>query len=304
MPLETVEVAVYDDQVVPEEVDGVVVRVFDSTGTTLITEATTGDVLSGKVDLTLDGSGSGTAYQLRFYLNGGSVQSPQYITVFSPPSAGPAPDTNNFEVTAALLNTPTATNPRLCRASGYIWGPDGRPKHGIDLAFIPCFRPLIVDNIGVLGERVNARTDRRGYVQVDLIRDGYYMATVESHENVTRRVAVPDRSNINIMHLLFPIVVSVDLGVASIPLTVGGAASFSPVVTASDFQVLQGAATEDVQYLVDDPSIASVQVDMTGLVLNGLSTGTTSLRIVRRDTSIVYLPDPGINGSIIPITVS
>lgn len=304
MPLETVEVSVYDDRVVPLVVDSVVVRVFDSTGTTLITEATTGDVLSGKVQVTLDGDSGGIDYQLRFYVNGASIPSPQYIKVYSPPSEAPAPATNNFQITAALLSAPTATNPRLCRASGYIWGPDGRAKRGLDLSFIPCFRPLVVDNIGVLGERVNCRTDRNGYVQVDLIRSGYYMATVESHENVTRQVAVPDRSNINIMHLLFPIVVSVDLGVASVPLTVGGAASFSPVVTASDFRVLDGAATEDVQYSVDDPSIASVQVSTTGLVLNGLSAGTTSLRIVRRDSSIVYLPDPGINGSIIPITVS
>lgn len=304
MPLETVEITVQDDQVVPALVDDVTVRVFDATGSTLITEGVTGSVLPGKVQFTLDGDDPPETYQLRFYLNGGSIRSPQYIQVYSPPSAAPAPATNNFVVTASMFTLPTATNPRLCRASGYVWGPDGRPKYGIDMAFIPCFRPLVVDGIGVLGERVNAKTDKQGYIQVDLLRDGMYAVVVESHDNAPREVAVPDRSSINIMHLLFPIVVAVDFGVASVSLSAGGSATFTPVIRASDFRVLEGTAPEDVQYVVDDPAIASVVVDQNTIVINGLSAGSTNLRVSRKDSSIVYIPDPGIDGAVLPITVS
>lgn len=304
MALETVEITVQDDQIVPALVDGVVVRVFDVTGTSLITEGTTGMVLPGKVQFTLDGDNPAIRYQLRFYINGGSIPSPQYIDVFSPPAAAPT-GANNFLITASLFTLPTATNPRLCRVSGYIWGPNGRPKLGIDIAFIPMFTPLVVDGIGILGERVNIKSDKNGFFQVDLIRDGKYEAVVESHENVTRCVLVPDRSSINIMHLLFPIIVDVDFGVVSpVAVPLGGIITLTPQITASNFQVLEGTAVEDVQYAVDDPSVVGLTINQGTIVLNGLSAGSTSLRVTRKDTSIVYIPDPGIDGAVVPITVA
>jgi len=305
MPLETVEITVQDDQVVPQLVDDVVVRVFDQTGALLLTEGTTGSVDPGKVQFTLDGDVPPEIYQLRFYINGGAINSPQYIQVYSPAVSAPPPHANAFLITASMFELPTATNPRLCRVSGYVWGPDGRPRRGVDIAFIPCFRPLVVDGIGILGERVNCKTDKNGYVQVDLLRDGIYGATVESHENVSRQVVVPDRSSVNIMHLLFPVVVSVDVGVVSVISTiVGGSITLTPTIVASDYRTLCSPASEDVQYAVDDPSIASVVVNQNNIVINGLAPGTTSLRITRKDSSIVYIPDPGIDGAVVPITVS
>jgi hypothetical protein len=303
MALETVEITVQDDQIVPQLVDGVVARVFDETGTTFITEATTGSVLPGKVQVTLNGDDPPIRYQLRFYITGGSILSPQYIDVYSPPAASPT-GANNFLITASVFTLPVAVNPYLCRASGYVWGPDGRPRRGIDIAFVPLFRPLVVNGIGVLGERVNVKTDKNGYVQVDLLRDGMYYATVESHENVLREVAVPDRSSINIMHLLFPIVVAIDYGVASVSVAVNGLTTLTPQVQASDFRVLEGSGSEDVQYSVDNPAVASVLVSPDNVVINGLSPGNTSLRVTRKDSSIIYIPDPGIDGAVLPITVT
>lgn len=306
MALETVEITVQDDQVIPQLVDNVVVRIYDSTGTLFITAGTTGVPLPGKVQVTLPGGGPiPITYQLRFYVNGGQIPSPQYINVYSPPTLAPVTGTNNFLITAHMFSLPDATNPRLCRASGYIWGPDGRPHRGIDIAFIPCFDPLVVDGIGVLGERRNIKTDKDGYVQIDLWRDGMYEATVESQENVTRIVSVPDMPSINIMHLLFPIVVKVTYApVGPFFLAVGGTQIVTPSIQASDYHVLAGTASEDVLYAVDDPTIASVLIQQNTIVLNGLTPGTTNLRVTRKDSSIVYIPDPGIDGALIPITVT
>lgn len=305
MALETVEITVQDDQVVPQLVDGIVVRVYDASGTTFITSGTTGDVITGKVQFTLNGAGpTPITYQLRFYAMGGAVPSPQYITVFSPPSLA-STGANNFLITAHMFSLPEATNPRLCRASGYIWGPDGRPHRGIDIAFIPCFDPLVVDGIGVLGERRNIKTGKDGYIEIDLWRDGMYEATVESQENVIRLVAVPDRASINIMHLLFPIVVKATFSpVGPFSLAVGGTLVITPSIQASDYHVLAGTAQEDVLYAVDDPTIASVLIQQNTIVLNGLTTGTTNLRVTRKDSSIVYIPDPGIDGALVSITVA
>lgn len=305
MALETVLVSVNDDQIVPQPVNGVVVRVFDSTGTTFITEATTGLPLAGQVMFTLNGNGPvPTTYQLRFFVNGGSIQSPQYIQVFSPPSLAPT-GANNFVVTASMFTLPSATNPRLCRASGYVWGPDGRLRRGVDLQFIPCFRPLVVDGYGVLGERVSTRSDEEGYVSIDLFRDGIYQVTIESHENTLRTVYVPDRSSINIFHLLFPIVVSVTYTPAP-PLTVAVGANLdvTPVVTANDYRTLTGTADADIRWTTDDPNIAFVSTQPDKLTVTGVSAGTTTLRATRLDSSIVYIDDPGVNGGAISVTVT
>jgi hypothetical protein len=307
MALETVNVVVKDDQIVPQPVDAVVVRVFDSTGTTFITEGTTGVPTpgSGSVQFTLNGSGPlPTTYQLRFYINGGAIKSPQYIQVFSPPSLAPT-GANNFLVTASLFTLPTATNPRLCRASGFVWGPDGRPRRGVDMHFIPCFRPLVVDGYGVLGERVAIRTDQDGYASTDLFRTGIYQVTIESQENYTRVIYVPDRSSINLFNLLFPLVVDVQytpVGPWFVP--VGTQLTLVPTLTANDYRVLDGIGDQDVIYSTDDQNIASVTVNADNIIIRGNAPGSTTLRVSRRDTSIVYIPDPGINNGAIGISVA
>lgn len=304
MPLETVQISVVDDSVGSDSVDGVVVRVYDATGTTLITQATTGDVLSGAVEFTLNGDDPAVLYQLRFYIAGGAIPSPQYIEVYSPPALAPT-GANNFEITAELLDLPTSANPRLCRASGYIWRADGRPNKGVDVAFIPCFRPLVVDGHGILGERVNVRTDANGYIQVDLLRSGLYLVTIESLEDTQRQIVVPDRASINIMHLLFPIIGAVAYDPAGpFTVSVGSSLELTPTITATDFRVLEGTAHEDVVYSTDDPSIASVEIRSDKVVIYGIAAGTTTLRVSRRDTSIVYIPDPGIDGAVTSIVVS
>jgi hypothetical protein len=175
----------------------------------------------------------------------------------------------------------------------------------VDIHFIPCFNPLVVDGIGVLGERVATRTDEDGYISVDLYRDGYYLATVESQENVQREVLVPDRSSVNINHLLFPRVVSVAYSPAGpFTLAAGAELELTPTITASDFRELEGTGSEDVEYSTDDPSIADVRVGADAITLRGLSPGTTTLRVARSDLSIVYIPDPGISGAAITVTVT
>lgn len=304
MALETVLVNVQDDQVVPQPVDGVVVRVFDATGTTFITQGTSGPVPAGQVMFTLNGAGpTPITYQLRFYINGGEIKSPQYIEVYSPPASAPT-GANNFLITASMFTLPQATNPRLCRASGFVWGPDGRARRGVDLHFIPCFRPLVVDGYGVLGERVSVRTDEDGYVSVDLFRTGMYAVTIESQENVLRGVTVPDQSSINIFHLLFPIIVDVTY-VPVPPWTVAAGAQLTvtPTVKANDYRTLTGTADADLLWTTDHPNIAAVSVQASALVITGVAAGSTTLRATRRDSSIVYIDDPGINGGAIAITV-
>ncbi len=305
MALETVLITVQDDEVVPSPVDGVTVQVYDSTGTTLQTSGVTGAVNPGEVEFILNGDDPPIEYQLRFSITGGSIVSPQAIEVYTPPANSPT-GTNDFEITASLFTLPVAVDPRLCRASGYVRGPNGVARKGVDIHWVPCFNPLVVDDIGVLGERVATRTDSTGYIQVDLYRDGYYQATVESHESVQRLVLVPDRSSVNVNHLLFPIVVSAAFSPAGpFAVAVDDTLVVTPTITASDFRVLDGAGTDDVIYSTDDSDIATVAVNSDGtLTITGISAGSTNLTVARADQSIVYIPDPGISGGTVAITVT
>jgi len=305
MALETVTITVLSDDLVPVTVDDVVVRVFDETGTTLITSGTTGDpIADGVVEFTLDGDVTPIRYQLRIFISGGSISSPKYIDVYSPAVDAPT-GANNFELTATLFTLPQAVNPRLCRASGYVLGPDGRPRSGIDVHFIPCFSPLIVDDYGVLGERVACHTDTTGYISVDLFRTGVYRAIVEGHENSGREVVVPDRASINIFHLLFPRVATVDWSITA-PWSVATGSSFdvTPELTATDFQVLDGAAAEDVAYTVENTAVATVEVVGTAIKVKGVAPGSTNVVVTRIDSSLVYIPDLDIVGGTVAVTVS
>jgi len=304
MPIETVRVQVLSDALPPALVDGVGIRVFDESGASLLTSGVTGDVLEGQVEFSLEGDDPPVRYQLRLHVNGGSVVSPQLIDVYSPPAAAPT-GSNNFSITAGLFDLPPSPNPRMCRCSGVVRRSDGRPFRGAGIHFLPLFNPLVVDGEAVLGERVMVRADASGYVQVDLYRHGLYRATVESHENVQREVVVPDRASVNINHLLFPVVAQATFDpVGPWTVAVGANLDIYPTITASDFRTLEGTASDDVHYTIDDPSIANVTVRGQFLSVRGVAPGTTTLRVARADRSIVYIPDPGVGGAAIAITVA
>lgn len=305
MALETVDVVVQSNDVVPVLLDGVVVRVYDATGATLITEATTGvGAPSGHVQFLLNGTDPATNYTLRFFKSGASFVQPKTIDIYSPASSAPT-GTNNFKVTATLLTQPVAVNPRMCRVSGYIQNPVGQAWRGITIQFIRVFEPLVVDQTtGVIGERVAVHTDSSGYIEVDLFRGCTYDVLIAGHENVLRTVHVPDRSSVNLMSLLFPTVVAVSYDPAPPwSITVGTTLTVAPSLQASNFQILEGTATDDVRYVPGNDAVVSLRTDGTLLYITGVAAGTTTVSVERLDRSIIYLPDPGISGSPASITV-
>lgn len=303
MALETVRILILSDDLVPVPLEDVTVRAFDETGATFITSALTdGD---GYADLTLDGDDPAEVYQLRFYKVGVSIQSPAQIEVYSPVSESPT-GTNDFTLTGHVQTLPEATDPRLCRASGIVRGPDGRPRAGIDMSFVFLFDPVIAAPDVVLGERINTRSDKNGYIAIDLWRGACYLVTVESHENVQREVVVPDRASLNIGDLLFPVVAKVEFDPPG-PWTVavGATLEITPLVTGSDFRILAGNAQEDVSYSSADVGVAAVSIlGADRILISGVAPGTTELTIARLDASIRRYLDPGIDGTPVAITVS
>lgn len=302
MPIETVRVAFVRDTGPTALLDGVVVRAFD-TGNNLITIADSGPPNEdGIALLDLEGSLEGTEYQLRFFRAGSRIE-PKRILVFSPASAAPTA-TNDFMVTVQLFELPVATDSKMCRASGMLLGPARMPRRNVTLTFLPKFDAFVDEEAVSMPGRFTSRTDNEGYASVDLYRYGMYEVTIEGREPVTRNIQVPDRANIFLPHLLFPVVVWVSYAEAP-PYTmqVGQTLWLTPTVVATDYRKL-GAGFEDVRYESSDPTLASVQPLGDRIAIRGIRAGTAFLRASRLDRSIVYLPDFGIQGGDVPIVIA
>ena len=310
MASETVRVFVVDQQTpTPAPIENVLVRVFNAAGDTFISQDYT-DV-QGIADFTLDGDDPPNEYQIRLSKTGlafdGSLgddsKSPQLVEVWSPPANSPS-GTNDFTVKGETFQRPVATDPRLCRASGFFRRSDGAPYPNLDVIFTPRFKPAIVDGDSVMWGPIHTRTDEDGYLCIDLYRGGEYSVLVETLEDCQRDVVVPDASSESLIELLFPVVEQVVFVPASVAVAVGAEAEVVPTVTGSDQRVLEGTAQSDVEYTVADPTIATIAVQNDKVVITGILAGSTQLDVSRRDESIVVVPDTGITYTPLPITVS
>lgn len=310
MASETVRVFVVDQQTpTAAPIENVLVRVFNDTGDTFISQDYT-DV-NGIADFTLDGDDPPNEYQIRLSKTGvafdGSLgddsKSPQLIEVWSPPASAPS-GTNDFTVKGEAFSRPVSTDPRLCRASGFFRRADGLPYPNLDLIFTPRFKPAIVDDDSVMWGQINLRTDEDGYAEIDLFRNGEYSVLVESLEDCPRLVVVPDASSENLVELLFPVVGQVVFAPTSVAIAVGETADVTPTVTGTDQRVLDGTAPGDVKYTVDDPTVATVSVRNDKLVITGVAPGGTIVDVERLDETIVLIPDSGISYTPLIITVT
>jgi hypothetical protein len=301
MPVELVSLSIQSQGVPADPVAGVLVRVYDEAGATVITEGIT-DV-QGQVEFLLNGDDPPTRYQLRTYKPGVSVPQPKYVDVYSPGSAAPT-GTNAFLINDAnVFVRPQSLDSRLCRLSGFIRDPAGRYRPGKDIHFIYRYTPLVVGDELVLGDKIAVRTDRNGYAQVDLWRNGVYRAVIEGHENAGRNIHVPDLPSANINHVLFPRPHRV-LFDPPPPwaVAVGSTLEVGVQVELSSGYVVDGAALRDVDYSVEGSGVA-LQVLDDRLVLTRSMVGTGTLRVRRLISSIAYVPDEAVIGDGSEITV-
>jgi uncharacterized protein YjdB len=320
MAAETVKFYLTDQDDYP--ILGVLVRVFDETGTVFVTQDTTVDVDGEAVaEVTLDGDDPPNYATIRMSKTGvafdGSLgffsKSPQLISIYSPPTEAPS-GTNNFDIKGETFTRPVSADPRLCRCSGFFKDATGRPLPNLEMSFINQFKPSIVDGNAVLGSKVELRTDEDGYAQLDLYRGAEYLVMVQSIEAAAasetsavafpREVVIPSQSSANLVDLLFPIVTEIVFAPATLTVAEGDTLDVTAIVTASDGRVLADIGYEDVLYSTEDESVAVVGITQNKLVISGIASGTTNLLAVRKDQTIVKIPDTDIVGVPLLITVT
>lgn len=295
MAYEQVDVHVLDEHAGSAPLSGVLVRVYDAAGVTLFTEGTTD--AQGVVGFLLWGQ----TYSLRFYRFATSFRQPQLIEVLSNP-ATPGVTPNAFNVYGSPFVPPLAVDPRLCRASGFFRDVTGAPRPQLDLHFISRFNPVLLEGSLVMDERRQVKTDKDGFACLDLIRCAEYSVTIEAFEDQPRVIRVPDSASCNLPDVLFPVVGSVALSVA--PLAVNEEREVIPVVLDTAGVPIPGSAYGDVTWSVEDPSVVSLAINATSLLLKGLKVGTTNLLAVRRDKTIIRIPDTSISGVPVALTVT
>lgn len=297
MSFESVDFFVKDTTPAKDPVAGVVVKVFSADGVLVYGQQLTD--AAGRAAFLLP---SGVPYQARFY---------KFAVAFGPPqlfTALPAPlqpgETNTFDVKASSVAPPVPLDARLCTAYGYFRDVTGAPQAYVEIHFIAQFEPVWLEGAAVVKERVIVRTDEKGYVQLNLIRNGQYNCTLQGEEDIVRQIDVPDAPNVNIADLIFPVinrVVTVPAGPFTI--TKGSSLAIELHIMASDGNDL-GKAVGEVYYKSSDGTVVGFSFTETGLLLQGLEVGTSEITITRADQSIVRIPDAGVLGQPLLVTVT
>jgi hypothetical protein len=293
MAYEPVDVYVKDKSPMPAPIANVVVKIYSADGSSFITQETTDS--SGLAAFLLL---SGFTYQVRFFKFQTLIPNPKMIEVF------PAPTTNIFDVSGEIVSRPIATDARLCRASGYFRDPSGRAAKWVNIHFIPKFDPLLLEGAAILTERLEAKTDSSGYLEVDLIRFGKYDVTIQGMDDLYRSIEIPDASSVNLPDLLFPVISQVTFDVPTPTMAVNSPLRIRPTVYSSDGRSSQSTQTEDLVWSIDDPSICSLGVTADELVLFGNAAGTTHIRCTRLNDSVIRIPNPDVSGSPLTVTVT
>jgi hypothetical protein len=192
-----------------------------------------------------------------------------------------------------------AKDQRLCRASGYFRDVTGAPRPQLDIHFISKFNPVLLEGSLVMDERRQLKTDKEGYACLDLIRCAEYLVTLEAFEDQPRTIRVPDAPSCSLPDLLFPVVAAIQL--EPVTLAVGVEKQVIPIVLDSVGVPIPGSAYGDVNWSVEDATVATLTVTSGYLALLGLKAGTTRLLATRKDTTIIRIPDTGIEG--VPVNV-
>lgn len=271
---------IVDDALSPVPLEGVLVRVYSEDGTTFVTEAST-DV-DGRLTLDLVDL---TTYWVRFFKVGYAFDSRATVDV-------DGSLLNSFDVVGRdLVLYPSATDPNLCRASGFLTNGAGIPSPNVTMYFMLTGKPRVVGGRAMLPSKVYATTNKLGYFEVDLVRNGVYDTWAAGTDDAIYRVMVPDYPNTDISDLLFPEMRVLELSETTVALVAGE-------VVVVDLTA-QLSSRVFVPYTLDDGTVvslgallgisstgssASAKFVDGGIQVTGLSAGITTFLVEPRPT--------------------
>lgn len=306
---ETVYIYVSDAAVDGEPVDNVFVGLYDNTTKALLQSDMSGSGEEASGQTTFTNVDPGT-YEIRIQPSFPSAVvdgKVQRIVVLDAPTP---PLSNIFDVAVTSVGLPTATNPRLCRCSGYIVDMAGDPVPNALIRFSDCKTPILEHQsespysmkiVSPVSRTIT--TDSNGYTCIDLYRKASYTVYMSGFENLFRTVDVPDLAAVNLGDLLFPIASSVEyydagtkLNPTQSPTTTVSLADGGKQLTIT-LTLRSGVlgATEAVRLVTSDESVLAVAMAGDQLTIIPVAAGTATITPER-----AVIDDLGINVSNIP----
>jgi len=229
---------------------------------------------AGEVLFMLTGSADGVTYQVRLYKTGAITTNPYTISVLE--SAVPATP-NEFDATVDVMDESAATDPYMCRVTGYIKSSSGRPVAGANVNFDPLHITVAANELGATS--ASTVTDTDGAFTIDLYRGVTYMADCGSVDAM-ETIVIPDRAWIRFTDLMYPRVMSAIPVDASISPTVGVATAVAVTTVLSDFS----DTITLVSWLTatsSDEAVAAVVMSADGVLVTGAASGTCTITLER-----------------------
>lgn len=283
----------------PNPIEGAHIRVFASPSDTYITELET-DV-NGEAEMVLEGAASpGKEYIIRVNVPVGYHDGPtRTISVIDPLLPG---QTNIFDFVAYPLPSVAVTaDIDMCRLSGFFTDPSLRPLKNLSLIFHPkegypskviaglpfSGDPTVVRNCVIASER-RANTDKNGYLEIDLPRNGIFDVFVQGIDapdhTLIASIFVPDVAGIGIYEVLFPYLKKVTFPVVAVPVGVGLTVEVELELEASNLQPISGKETLTTLLTVTSSDITKMTVgfnDSGNIQVTGVAVGTATIQVAR-----------------------
>lgn len=184
------------------------------------------------------------------------------------------------------LSTAVATEPDLCRISGYLKNAHGQPLRGWSFVLRYCYIPLgVLSDTLILQERLPIKADSNGYVEFDLIREAQVSLELPNLLPwVHKKLTVPDSASSDLLDFLFPYLVSVEFcDPAARSVSVGDIVNAGLEGTLSNGQVVlvPGSAAT---YEVSDHTVISQTVPPN---FRALSVGSATITVTAVEASQV-----------------
>jgi hypothetical protein len=186
------------------------------------------------------------------------------------------------------VSTAVASDPDLCRISGYLKDLHGNPLPGVGLMFVNTYNPLgIATNTLLLQERTTVRSDKNGYVEFDLLRKACVTVNLPNlMTDVTMHLVVPDAASSDLVDFLFPYLVEVQF-VDTSPLAV----IIDEIATIEMKGILSNLVEVELEssVVVLLSSNEAVLRKNSGHIFQGLTAGSSAVSVESVDTAPLKL---------------
>jgi hypothetical protein len=193
---------------------------------------------------------------------------------------------NATTLSGTTISTAVATDPDLCRISGYLKNAHGQPLAGWSFTLRYCYVPLgIVTDTLLLQERLPIKADADGYVEFDLLRGA--QVTLELPNLlpwVFKKLTVPDAVSSDLLDFLFPYLVSIEfIDPGPLSVDVGDIVSAALQGTLSNGEVVD-VPGHTATFVSSDAAILSPAVPPS---FRSLSAGAATVTVTEVDRSAI-----------------